>query len=84
MSSRKIPLFSRPAASVSRSGPKRVWQMVPAGTLRMGDMLSDYGVVTRIDNVRETGKVRVWAGDREYFIEFPWVHELYAFIQERS
>lgn len=77
MSSRKIPeRFQRPAVQIGQS-VKRVWKTVSVSSVRVGDMISEYGRVQQMEVVGD--KARVWAGEREYYIEFPADHPVYAF-----
>ena len=77
MSSRKIPEgFQRPAVQIGQS-VRRAWKTVPVSAVQAGDMISEYGRVQQMEPAGNT--MRVWAGDREYYIEFPVDHPVYAF-----
>lgn len=77
MSSRKIPEgFQRPAVQIGQS-VRRAWKTVPVSAVQVGDMISEYGRVQQMEPAGNT--MRVWAGDREYYIEFPVDHPVYAF-----
>jgi hypothetical protein len=47
---RKIPApFARPSISVGESGPRRVWQNVPADKLKAGDVVPGVGCIVKVD-----------------------------------
>lgn len=42
--------FSRPSVDVSSSGPTRAWKNIPAGEVQVGDLVADFGMVTKVES----------------------------------
>lgn len=80
--SRKIPTFNRPGTSVTTGTKKRSWKQVPVTEIRAGDMIADYGLVHEVR--QEPHRVKIWAGERDYFVSFSAEVEVMAFTEDRQ
>ncbi len=80
--SRKIPTFSRPGTSITTGKPKRSWKQVPVTGIRAGDTIADYGLVHEVR--KEQYRVKIWAGERDYFVSFSAEVAVMAFTEDRQ
>ncbi len=56
------------------------WKQVSVTTLKPGDVVADYGMVHSV--VHEEHRVKIVAGERDYFVSFVNEADVFAFTED--